>query len=103
MYFFFYLFFQYSTKPAHKEYQSQEQPWISVPDHPKNQFRITNPELLSPPEAVLQERFNIKNDINTNSSIKKKNSEPEWKPVELDYSKLHKHFLMLSKIRLTCK
>ncbi|KAK0160504.1 hypothetical protein PV328_007909 [Microctonus aethiopoides] len=91
----------YSTKPAHKEYQSQEQPWISVPDHPKNQFRITNPELLSPPEAVLQERFNIKNDINTNSSIKKKISEPEWKPVELDYSKLHKHFLMLSKIRLT--
>jgi len=28
--------------------------------------------------------------------------EPEWTPVIVDYTKLHKHYLKLSKIKLTC-
>lgn len=27
----------------------------------------------------------------------------EWSPITVDYTKLHKHYLKLSKIRLTCK
>ncbi|XP_034951332.1 protoheme IX farnesyltransferase, mitochondrial [Chelonus insularis] len=85
----------YSTKVAPKELPKlKEKPWITSPNS-KSHLRI-KPAALSPPEAVLS-NINF-SEIPLETTKRKKE---EWKDIKLDYSKLHKYCLMLSKIRLT--
>ncbi|XP_057322148.1 protoheme IX farnesyltransferase, mitochondrial [Microplitis mediator] len=90
----------YTARPATKESALKEDPWISISPNWKSSLKSINPSVLVPPDAVLSSPLE-NNNVESNRKIKQKLPEPEWRAIELDYSKLHKHCLMLSKIRLT--
>ena len=78
---------------------------ISAPKCIKNsshQIISTNPAISNPPIDITKKYLNSTlENIDVNSLTVKR--EEEWKKIETDTSKLYKHCLMLSKIRLTCK
>lgn len=67
-----------------------EQPSQTVEE---NRFRIVTPAI------PLLTKKSIAHKIKKQPC---KVDESEWTPVIVDYAKLHKHYLKLSKIKLTC-
>ncbi|KAH0561784.1 protoheme IX farnesyltransferase, mitochondrial [Cotesia glomerata] len=90
----------YTARPATKESPLKEDPLISISPNLKFPIKSLNPSIFIPPDAVLSRQFD-KEYVEVSKKAKQKLPEAEWRAVELDVSKLHKHCLMLSKIRLT--
>lgn len=53
---------------------------------------------LHPDKYVLPKNTSLNNNKETRPS-----EEPEWKPIQIELTHLHKYCLKLSKVRLTCK
>ncbi|XP_015110277.1 protoheme IX farnesyltransferase, mitochondrial [Diachasma alloeum] len=87
----------YSARPVTKEEPLREPPWITVSSGSKTPLDRSklSPEDLIPPAQVLAKK------LDTSSIQNAKNLEGGWKELALDSTKLHKHCLALSKIRLT--
>ncbi|XP_024941100.1 protoheme IX farnesyltransferase, mitochondrial isoform X2 [Cephus cinctus] len=83
-----------------KAVQLQEQPYLSVSEKSGLQTFIVNPTVIIPCKEIVEKSKIIEND-KRRKQTKEIAPEPEWQQMKVETTKLHKHCLMLSKIRLT--
>lgn len=78
---------------------------IKHPNNIRNNVSIATPIILPTVQSITTEIPNVAAvDTSTNRTKPKKVEELAWRITPSpDYSKLFHHYLMLSKIRLTCK
>uniref|UniRef100_A0A0C9RVK7 Protoheme IX farnesyltransferase, mitochondrial n=1 Tax=Fopius arisanus TaxID=64838 RepID=A0A0C9RVK7_9HYME len=82
----------YSARPVIKEESLQEPPWITVSSSSKTKLKFS-PEDLIPPAQLIPKKLD--------ASIENAKNSEGWNKLALESSKIHKHCLALSKIRLT--